>query len=243
MYKKIDPFGVHIYNRTVGEAWIDLIRAMINLGEFSPDEKRDRVALQNLRIKIDTPVIPDPVLEKYGNKDNLDAIVYLTVGGGVEMYDFDVVPSFTAGPKSYYARIKEGRMYEYVIDRLSTISESKKAVMSFINWKDYELVMADHYDDYLPCLCTVQFRLIKNDKGWDMNCVWYARSLDGFQKGNGNMLAISILCKNIVNDLSKKLGVPVNIKSLDGFITDVHIYGECIEDAKKLIEKYDRDNK
>ncbi len=242
MYKNIEPFGIHIHNETVGKAWIDLVRAMVETGEQSPDEKRNRLALQRTRIKIDNPVFPDPVLEKYGDKEKLDGIVYLTLEGGEEMYDFDVVPSFTPGPQSYYSRIKEGRMYKYVIDRLSKIPESKKAIMSFITWKDYELVMADHYDDYLPCLCTIQFRLVRNDKGWDMHVIWYARSLDGFQKGNGNMLAISLLGEKVAKELSEKLGVPITFKDMDGFIADVHLYGECIEQAKEMLKKYDKNN-
>jgi len=215
---------------------------LLEEGEKSPDEKRDRLALQRVRIKIDSPVIPDPVLDKYGDKEKLDGIVYLTTGGGEEMYDFDVVPSFTPGPQSYFSRIKEGKMVEYVVDRLSTIPESKKAIISFITWKDYEKVMADHYDDYLPCLCTIQFRLIRSEKGWDMHTIWFARSLDAFQKGNGNMLAVSILSESIAKQLTKNLKVPIICKSIDGFITDVHLYGECIEQAKKVIQKYDQDN-
>jgi len=242
MYKNIEPFGIHIYNETIGKAWIDLVRALLQEGEKSPDEKRNRLALQRVRIKIDNPIIPDPVLDKYGDKEKLDGIVYLTVGGGEEMYDFDVVPSFTPGPKSYFSRIKEGKMYEYVIDRLSKIPESKKAIISFIRWKDYELVMTDHYDDYLPCLCTIQFRLIRNAKGWDMHTIWNARSLDGFQKGNGNMLAISMLAEKVRKQLSENLKIPITFKGMDGFITDVHLYGECIEDAKVVLQNYDKDN-
>jgi len=241
MYKNIKPFGIHIHNKTVGSAWIDLVNALLKEGEESPDEKRNRLALQRVRIKIDNPIIPDPILEKYGDKEKLDGIVYLTFKGE-EMYDFDVVPSFTPGPQSYYSRMKEGKMIEYVIDRLSKIPESKKAIISFINWRDYELVVADHYDDYLPCLCTIQFRLIRNEKGWDMHTIWYARSLDGFQKGNGNILAISMLAEKIAKQLTENLEVPVTPKSLDGFITDVHLYGECIEQAKKMIQNYDKDN-
>ena len=134
-------------------------------------------------------------------------------------------------------------MLEYVVDRLSTIPESKKAVMSFINWKDYELVMADHYDDYLPCVCTIQFTLIKTKNGWEMTTIWYARSLDGFQKGNGNILSIAMLSQKVATQISKKLQVPVVCGAIDGFITDVHIYGECLKEAEGLLKNYDQNNK
>lgn len=242
MYKYIKPFGYHISGNSIGEAWVDLLRALVEKGSRSKDEKRDRVSLQNIRVKINKFEIPDIILEKYGDKEKIDGIIYLTFKGE-EMYDFDVVPNFTPGPKSYYSRIKEGRMLEYVVDRLSTIPESKKAVMSFINWKDYELVMADHYDDYLPCVCTIQFRLIKTKNGWEMTTIWYARSLDGFQKGNGNILSIAMLSQKVATQISKKLQVPVVCGAIDGFITDVHIYGECLKEAEGLLKNYDQNNK
>lgn len=242
MYKYIKPFGYHILGNSIGEAWMDLLRALIEKGERSKDEKRDRISLQNVRIRINKFKVPDDILERYGDKEKIDGIIYLTFKGD-EMYDFDIVPNFTPGPKSYYARMKEGKMFEYVVDRLSTIPESKKAVMSFINWKDYELVMADHYDDYLPCICAVQFRLIKKRVGWEMTTVWYSRSLDGFQKGNGNILSIAMLSLGVAKQVSEKLKVPVICGVVDGFITDVHIYGECFNEAEKLLKKYDQDNK
>lgn len=180
-------------------------------------------------------------MDKYADKEKIESIIYLTFQGE-EMYDFDIVPSFSAGPKSYYARLKDGKILEYIVDRLSIIPESKKAVISFINWKDYELVMADHYDDYLPCMCTIQFRLIKEDNGWKMTTILYARSLDGFQKGAGNLLAAAMLSQKIAKQVEEKLKVPVVCGAIDCFVTDVHIYEECINNAKELIKKYDQNN-
>jgi thymidylate synthase len=239
MYKNIEPFGYHILGDSIGEAWVSLIRCLIEKGEDSRDEKRGRVALQDVRVRISKFETPDDILEKYGDKEKIDGIVYLTFKGD-EMYDFDVIPSFSPGPQSYYARLKEGKMIEYVVDRLSKIPESKKAVISFINWKDYELVMADHFDDYLPCICTIQFRLIKTSEGWNMTTVFYARSLDGFQKGCGNLLTIAMLSQKVAKQISDNLMVPIVCGTIDGFITDVHIYEECINEAKDMLKEYDQ---
>jgi hypothetical protein len=241
MYEYIEPFGYHVSGNSIGEAWISLVRCLLDKGEDSRDEKRGRIALQNVRIRINKFEIPDVILGKFGDKERIDSAIYMAFKGE-EMYDFDVVPSFTPGPKSYYARLKEGKMVEYVVDRLSTIPESKKAVISFINWADYELVMADHFDDYLPCICTIQFRLIKNESGWNMTTVIHARSLDGFQKGNGNFLVVAMLSQKVAKQISDNLRVPVTCDALDCFITDVHIYEECLSEAKEIIKKYDQNN-
>ncbi|OGZ28058.1 MAG: hypothetical protein A2427_03260 [Candidatus Nealsonbacteria bacterium RIFOXYC1_FULL_40_7] len=134
--------------------------------------------------------------------------------------------------------MKEGKMIEYVVERLSNIPESKKAIISFIHWDDYKAVLAKPKDDYLPCITTVQFRLIKNKKGWKMNTIFNARSIDAFQKASGNLVAIVLLSKKIAKQIAKNLKVPVDLNTLDGIITDAHIYQETINDAKELVNKY-----
>ena len=155
------------------------------------------------------------------------------------MYDFDVNPSFSKGSKSYYARLEEGKMMDYVVERLSLIPESKKAVISFIHWDDYSAVLANPKNDYLPCITTIQFRLIENDNdGFKMNTIFTARSMDIFQKGVGNLIAIATMSEKIAERLEKNLNKKIEIRSLDGMITDAHIYTENIYDAQELLKKY-----
>jgi thymidylate synthase len=154
------------------------------------------------------------------------------------MYDFDVNPSFSPGSKSYYARLKEGKMMDFVVERLSLIPESKKAVISFIHWDDYKAVLATPKDDYLPCIATIQFRLLNNDDGYRMNTIFTARSMDAFQKGVGNLIAIATMSKKIAQRIEKKINKKIEIGSLDGMITDAHIYTENIYYAQELLKKY-----
>ena len=160
------------------------------------------------------------------------------------MYDFDIVPSFSPGAKSYYARIKEGKMIEFVVRRLTQIPESKKAVISFIHWDDYKAVLDTPKDDYLPCITSIQFRLLKtsDEKGYCMNTIFNARSIDAFQKASGNFAAIVLLSKKIAEKLTESLNSPIWCGVLDGMITDAHIYEECIEDAKNIVKKYKEDS-
>ncbi|OGZ27189.1 MAG: hypothetical protein A2365_00780 [Candidatus Nealsonbacteria bacterium RIFOXYB1_FULL_40_15] len=237
MYIKIEPFGFNVYGETIGSTWLSLVEAIIKNGDLDNDEGRKRLCLQNVRIHSETQNLPDKIIDKLGIKKNIDAIVHLTFDKEI-MHDFDVVPSFSPGSKSYYARMKEGKMIEYVVERLSNIPESKKAIISFIHWDDYKAVLAKPKDDYLPCITTVQFRLIKNKKGWKMNTIFNARSIDAFQKASGNLVAIVLLSKKIAKQIAKNLKVPVDLNTLDGIITDAHIYQETINDAKELVNKY-----
>ncbi|MEK7104412.1 MAG: thymidylate synthase [Patescibacteria group bacterium] len=237
MYVKLEPFGVCVYGERMGSTWLSLIESILKNGEESVDEGRRRISLQNIRIRSSYQYVTDPIIEKYANKKNIQKILDLTFKES-EMYDFDVKPSFSRGSKSYYARIEEGKMMDYVVERLSLIPESKKAVMSFIHWDDYKAILANPKDDYLPCVTTIQFRLLEIDGSFKMNVVFTARSMDAYQKGVGNLIAIATMSKKIAERLEKNLNKQVEIGSLDGIITDAHIYTENIYDAQELLKKY-----
>jgi len=239
MYVKLEPFGYNIYGETIGSIWLSLVEAVVKNGISTEDEDRKRLSLQNIRVKSATQQFPDSLLEKYGNKKNIQEIINLTFNQEV-MHDFDVVPSFSPGSKSYYARLKDWEMLDFVVARLAEIPESKKAIMSFIRQEDYQRVMEKPKDDYLPCITTVQFRLIKinSEKGYHMNTLFNARSIDAYQKAGGNFAAISLLSKEVSERLTEKLKTNVWPGPLDGFLTDAHIYNESIEEAKETIRLY-----
>ena len=96
----IEPFGYNIYGETIGSVWLSLVEAIIKNGVLTEDEDRERLSLQNIRIKSATQSFPDPLIEKGGNKKNIEEIINLTFNKEV-MHDFDVVPSFSPGSKSY----------------------------------------------------------------------------------------------------------------------------------------------
>ena len=237
MYIKLEPFGVCVYGERIGSTWLSLIESILKNGEETVDEERRRISLQNIRVRVSFQHTIDPIVEKYADKKNIQKILDLTFKEP-EMYDFDVNPSFSRGSKSYYARIEEGKMMDYVVERLSLIPESKKAVMSFIHWDDYKAVLANPKDDYLPCITTVQFRLLENENGFRMNTIFTARSMDAYQKGVGNFISIATMSEKIAKGLEKNLNKKIDIGCLDGIITDAHIYTENIYDAQELLKKY-----
>ncbi len=214
-----------------------LVEVILEKGKVTFDEGRERKSLQNVVFRIDKPSVSDKIIDRFGDKENVDGIIYLTFKGE-EMYDFDVVPSFSPGAKSYYTRLKEGRMIEYVIKRLSEIPESKKGVISFIHWDDYQSVLDTPYDDYLPCMTTIQIRLLEKEKFWNMNVIFHARSLDGYQKANGNLLAVTMIAEKIKKGLNKNLKKSVQMNQITGMITDVHIYKECYKKAQRVLKQY-----
>lgn len=238
MITKDSNFGFNIYGKSIGEMWISLVEAILKNGEVSYDEKRKRLALMNVRVKSKIQNQEDKIIDSFAENEKTKAMIDFTFSKKV-IEDIDVVKSFQKGAKSYYRRIKEGRMVEFVIKRLSMIPESKKAVIVFPTYEDYSKIFKDHYiNDYLPCIVAIQFRLIKNGNKFTLNTTFYARSIDAFQKSHGNFLSIAKLSQHLAEGIGKKLKKKVVLGFLDGLIADAHIYDESISLAKKSVSDY-----
>lgn len=232
-------FGFAVHNKTIGKSWLETVDAVTQHGEITFDEGRKRLSLQSFRIKADSQnVASDEDIKLYGDKKSIDAILELTFQEP-KMVDIDVNPSFGAGAKSYHARITEGRMLEFAAKRLSTIPESKKAVIVFPTYEDYSAVLQNPWNDYLPCIVAVQFRMVPNGGSgrYKLNTIFFARSLDIFQKGLGNLVAMTKMSEIVAEDIQKSTGRQIELGFIEGFITDVHIYEENFEQAKKLLAK------
>ncbi len=227
-----------IHEDTLGQAWVSLVRAVLKNGQIAFDEKRKRQALFDVRVRSETQDIPDAIIENYGDKKNLKRVLAMTFSENT-MVDIDVIPSFKTGAKSYSQRIQEGKMLLFVVERLSAIPESKKAVMVFPTYEDYKQVLANPKDDYLPCIVAIQFRLLHQNRGWRLVTNFYARSLDVCQKGHGNLWAMAALSEKVAREVSKNIKQPITVGHLDGFIADAHIYGETLVDARKTVQNYE----
>jgi len=229
-------FGPQIFAPTIGTMWAELVKEILSSGETCFDEGRERMAVSNVRVKSAAQNYPDPLIDEHCNEDQLKAMLDLVFEKD-EMLDIDVVQSFSPGAKSYCHRIKEGRMVEFVIERLSLIPESKKAVIVFPTYEDYAAVMQDHNDDYLPCLVSIQFRLLPMNGGYTMHTTFYSRSMDAWQKGHGNFLSIAMLSDQIREEISRRIDKPIDLGPLDGLICDAHIYNEKYEEARERLAK------
>jgi len=234
--KTLRTTTVNITGKTIGEMWLNLIKEILDYNEESFDEGRRRIALQCVNVVALTQNPSDELMDKYGNKQFIKEILNLTFEKE-KMYDFDVVPSFNPGAKSYYKRLNEGKLVEFVIKRLTHFPESKKAVIVFPNNEDYETVLANPNNDYLPCIISIQFRLLPNYYS-TMNTIFYARSIDAYQKSLGNFVAIATLSHKIAKELSKNLNRNIKVGKLVGLIADAHIYNECLEDARNMMKEY-----
>lgn len=237
MIERIENVGYAVYGKTLGETWLQMVETILKNGNFELDENRGRFAVKNLRFASETTDLNDELIDKYGDQKKIDAMKSVVFKSDT-MVDFDITPSFRNGAKSYKKRLEEGRMIEFVVNRLAKIPESKKAVMVFPTYEDYDAVTNSPWNDYLPCITALQFRVAKRRGETCLDLTLFMRSWDGFQKGAGDMIVVSMLADIVRKQLEEKLDVTIVPGRLDGLVTDVHIYENTYENAQQVIFDY-----
>ena len=121
-----------------------------------------------------------------------------------------------------------------VIKRLTKIPESKKAVMVFPTYEDYEAVLTSPWNDYLPCITALQFRINEKLGEKYLDLTLFMRSWDCFQKGAGDLNVVCMLADEIIKELTKTLKQEIKYGRIDGLVTDVHIYENTFENAQNI---------
>ena len=237
MIERIENIGYAVYGETLGETWLQMVETILKNGNFELDENRGRFAVKNLRFASGTTDINDELIEKYGDQDKINAMKKVVFESDT-MVDFDITPSFRNGAKSYKKRLEEGDMINFVVNRLGKIPESKKAVMVFPTYEDYEAVTNSPWNDYLPCITALQFRVAKRQGKTYLDLTLFMRSWDGFQKGAGDMIVTSMLGGIVRKQLEEKLNTKIEPGRLDGLVTDVHIYENTYEKAQQVVFAY-----
>lgn len=233
MITKVENVGYSVYGETLGELWLDMVETILKNGQFELDENRGRFAVRNLRFTAGIANPDDELIKKYGDKAKIDAMKAVVFDSDT-MKDFDITPSFRNGAKSYKKRLEEGKMMEFVIERLAKIPESKKAVMVFPTYEDYIAVLNSPWNDYLPCITALQFRVNQRLGKNYLDLTLFMRSWDGFQKGAGDLTVVSMLGSKVRKALEKKLSIKIETGRLDGLVTDVHIYENTYEAAQSV---------
>lgn len=67
-----------------------------------------------------------------------------------------------------------------------------------------------------------------------MDLTLFMRSWDGFQKGAGDLMVVSMLGEKVRAELETQLSTKIEIGRLDGLVTDVHIYENTYEEAQNV---------
>jgi thymidylate synthase len=238
MIDRIQNVGYIVHGKTIGETWLGLVETVLKNGVFVMDENRGRFAVPNVRFSSETTITEDKLIDEFGDQSKIDAMKRVVFESD-EMVDFDITPSFRSGAKSYKKRLEEGGMVDFVVNRLSKIPESKKAVMVFPTYEDYRAVLNSPWNDYLPCIVALQFRIAKDrNQKHKLNLTLFMRSWDGFQKGAGDLKVVCMISDIVREKLESNLKVSITPGRLDGIVTDIHIYENTYDNAHDVILRY-----
>lgn len=204
------------------------------------DENRARFALHGARIVVYNYEQPDKdlIIQKYANQASIASMRKLAFEVDT-MTDFDITPSFRNGAKSYKKRLEEGQMIDFVVKRLTRIPESKKAIMVFPTYEDYQNVTLSPFNDYLPCIVSLQFRLHKVADGeYIINTHFFMRSQDAYQKNISDLVVFADITRIVAEKLAVSLRAHVKTGIMDGYITDAHVYKNTYQDAFNVVSTY-----
>ncbi|MEH6626619.1 MAG: thymidylate synthase [Motiliproteus sp.] len=207
--------------RTVGEAWVESIKSILEGGHNHHDEDVDMLEILGLSVSVSHPELRDSIFERYGDGVVIDNMLKKFSKG----YVMDNRPFTYSGRIYDYNGINQ---FSWLQQRLINKRETKSATISL-------LYPADN-DPNQPCLTTVDAK-IRNEK---LHLQFFFRSQNIFGRQYANFLALTHFQKKLADACN------VGIGSLSGFIASAHIYAFDIEAAKliaagdesKIVDKY-----
>jgi thymidylate synthase len=106
--------------------------------------------------------------------------------------------------------------------------------MVFPTYEDYKAVLSSPWNDYLPCITALQFRINARLGRRYLDMTLFMRSWDGFQKGAGDLTVVAMLGDVVRAQLEERLAIKIAHGRLDGLVTDVHIYENTYDAAQDV---------
>jgi thymidylate synthase len=195
---------------TLGEAWLDASRAILDGGAAATWGPLPTIELGRLTIVVARPDPEDPVIAELGDPEWL-AWMAANFNDGADIAEL-------GGAKSYAVRLfyYEGRdQVAWVIDRLRADPTARDAaITTFMPVTD---------TTYVPCVSLLDFWLPEGA----VELVVYAHSLDFGKKAYGNLVELARLQRVVASELGAPTGrLVVHVKS-------AHVY----ESERALVER------
>ena len=199
-----------VESRTIGEAWLDVTRAILADGEAATWGPLPTVELARLTLVVAAPDPDDPTIAELGDPEWL-AWMEANFNDGAD------VPEL-GGARSYAARLfdYDGRdQIAWVVERLREDPGARDAaVTTFMPLTDAT---------YVPCVSLLDFWLPDGA----VELLVYAHSLDFGKKAYGNLVELARLQRRVAGEL----GVPVG--RLVVHVKSAHVY----ESERALMER------
>lgn len=199
-----------IKKETLGEAWLEAMRMIMNEGENIRDENVALREICNLYITIEEIFENDSILQKYADYERIQLMKkkYATCG---------VIGNYKIDYGSYIYDNNGINQIDWIINRLKQKAETKSATIT----------LHKPGEKYLACLSLLDF---KYRKGFlDLNAVY--RSQNIYWSHPGNMLALRQIQKDVADALGWNIGkIELVVFSAHIYETDFMMVNEIIND-------------
>jgi thymidylate synthase len=199
-----------VESQTVGQAWLDVSRAILDAGVAATWGPLPTIELERLTVIVALPDPEDPVIAELGDPEWL-AWMAANFNDGADVAEL-------GGAKSYAVRLfdYEGRdQIGWVVERLRADPTARDAaITTFMPLTD---------TSYVPCVSLLDFWLPDGA----VELVVYAHSLDFGKKAYGNLVELARLQHLVAGELAAPVGrLVVHVKS-------AHVY----ESERALVER------
>ena len=199
-----------VESRSLGEAWLDVSRAILDSGAPGTWGPLATIELQRVTVVVEGPDPADPLIAELGDPEWL-AWMAANFSDGADVAEL-------GGAKSYAVRLfdYEGRdQIAWVVERLRADPAARDAaVTTFMPLTD---------TSYVPCVSLLDFWLPDGA----VELLVYAHSLDFGKKAYGNLVELARLQQRVAGEL----GVPVG--RLVVHVKSAHVY----ESERALMER------
>jgi len=203
--------------QTIGAAWLDVSRAVLDEGGDAAYDGQQTRELALLTLVVARPASDDPIVGELGDPEWLAWMHanFVDHGTVAELGDAD----------SYAVRLfdwaRTGRdQIAWVVDRLREDPESRSGTVTTFQ------PLTD--ETYIPCISMLDFWLPSGE----LELVVYAHSLDFGKKAYGNLVELARLQEHVAGELRVPLGrLVIHVKS-------AHVYEPEFELMTRLTRSH-----
>jgi thymidylate synthase len=201
-----------VESHSLGEAWLDVSRAILAGGSAARWGQLATVELQRVTLVVERPDPDDAVISALGDPEWL-AWMEANFNDGADVAEL-------GGARSYAARLfdYDGRdQIAWVVERLRADPGARDAAVTTF------MPLADA--TYIPCVSLLDFWLPDGA----VELVVYAHSLDFGKKAYGNLMELARLQHRVAGDLGAPVGrLVVHVKS-------AHVYESELQLMERLV--------
>jgi len=198
-----------IITKTIGECWINSIKAVMNHGNEHYDEDIKIKEILGLSVEVEHPLLDDEIISHFGDR----SVINRTLDKFSKNAHMPDRP-FTYGECIYDQNGID--QFEWLVNRLLLKRETKSATIC--------LLTPGNVSANLPCLTTIDVK-IRNNK---LLLQFFFRRQNIFGRQYANLLALAKLQNDIAKRCSLELG------ALKGYIASAHIYDYDFNQANSI---------